>query len=268
MHDLDALRLLIEWGADEALSDTPLDRFAMPTRTPAVAAPHLASPAPVRKGNPDTAPGRAALSPLRRAPARAPSGPAPSPADGADIDALFAMLDGLDTPLRATASHTVRPGGALDSGLMFVAEAPGPDEDRAGVALAGPAGERIRRILATAGLGADRFAYAHLLPWRPPGGRPASTTELELCLPFLHRLLALARPRCLVLLGTSPARTLGGLDGSIRRLRGKWAEPAFPGVGPLPCLPMLKPEEWLASPASKRDTWADLLTLQTRLNKS
>ncbi len=249
MDGLAALRLQIEWGADEALLDAPADRFApLPARAssqPAVAAPARPS----------------ALVALAAGPALAAS----AAAGAADLVSLHAALDRFDAcPLRGTASLTVAPSGNPDAGLVLVAEAPGPEDDRAGQAFSGEAGGQLDRILLSAGLSRDRLLLALLVPWRPPGGRAPNEAELALCLPFLHRLLVLTRPRRLVLLGASPLRALVGDENGRRRPRGKWTEAVIPGLTvPIPALPMLPPDQWLNSPSNKQATWADLLSLHS-----
>lgn len=243
MDDLAALRLQLEWGADEALDDAPLDRLApaMPD-TPAPAARLPPAPAPI------------AVPAATRHAAIAP-----------DLAALQAALDALDHPLRATATTTVAPSGNPGSGLVFIGEAPGRDDDRAGQAYAGAPGQALDAILQSAGLGRDALLLAFLVPWRPPGGRDPSPAELAACLPYLHRLLALARPRRLVLLGQGPLRALTPLQ-ALRPARGRWTQAAVPGLpDPIPALPMLPPDQWRKSAANKENTWADLLCLRQAL---
>lgn len=238
MDSLAALRLQVEWGADEALDAEPRDHFRPAPPTP-VAAP---GPLPARPA----APARTGMAEL------------------ADFDALHAALDAFDgCPLRATATTTVRPDGNPSAGLVLVAEAPGADDDRAGTAFAGVVGQTLDRILRSAGFDRTGLLLCHLVPWRPPGGRAPTEAEVQACLPFLLRLLQLARPTRLVLLGAAPVKALLGHQDGIRRLRGRWLAASMPGFAdPVPTLPMLATDQWLRTPAAKRDLWADLLTLR------
>ena len=249
MDSLAALRLQVEWGADEALGDEPRDHFQ-----PAPAAAPVLSRAPP------------AVSPARPAPAAARSQAAASAAG--TLQDLHAALDAFDgCALRATATTTVRPDGNPAARLVLVAEAPGADDDRAGTAFAGPSGQALDRVLRSVGLDRSATLLTHLVPWRPPGGRAPTEAEVQACLPFLLRLLGLVRPERLVLLGAAPARALCGSNDSIRRLRGRWLPAALPGADkPIPALPMLPWDQWLRSAAGKRDCWADLLALRLSLD--
>ncbi len=80
-------------------------------------------------------------------------------------------------------------------------------------------------------------------------------------LPFVARHVELVNPDVLVLIGNVSCLALLGRKG-ITRLRGTWTE----ALG-RPALPMLHPAYLLRTPQAKRESWADLLTLQARLRE-
>ena len=238
MDDLAALRLQLEWGADEALAEAPLDRFAR--ETPA------AKPLPRPRAAP-TAP-------------LAPAFPNP---DAATLDALMAQLGSFEgCALRATATHTVRPDGNPGSGLVLIGEAPGSDDDRSGRAFSGGPGQVLDRVLGSIGLDRTRFLATTLVPWRPPGGRKLSEAEIQACLPFLLRLLGLVRPRRLLLLGAVPVRILTGSAEPARRLRGRWLEVRVPDLtAAIPALALPPLDQWLRNSGTKQELWSDLIQI-------
>ncbi len=240
------LRLQAEWGADEALDDVSMDRFvpaAAPPRVGAVQAPARPRPAQPALAGPTLA------------------GPALAGIDG--LDGLHAAMHAFDgCALRATATHTVRPDGNAAAGLLLIGDAPGADDDRSGQAFSGPPGQVLDQVLRSIGLDRSGLLLAPLVPWRPPGNRPLAEAEIQACLPFLLRLIALVRPRRLILLGAAPVRVLTGSAEPIRRLRGRWIDAAIPGLAaPVPALPMPPLDQWFRNAATKRDLWNDLLQL-------
>ncbi|MBM9403830.1 uracil-DNA glycosylase [Gluconacetobacter azotocaptans] len=272
MDALALLRLYVDWGADAALDDDPTDRLA------------AAPPPPARPLSPprDAAPPTRQASPARAAPLGGPAGPedgltlidravlrarqaAEAASSIADLHAAMTAFDGC--ALRETATHTIAPAGRAGSGLMLIGEPPDATEDRGGTPFAGPTGQMLDRMLASIGLRRDDLLLAPVIPWRPPGERPPSPAELRICEPFLHRLIALAAPRRVILMGNMPARLLTGEQGGIARLRGRWRDIILPGrSSPLPVLPMRHPSQLGASPAARRDAWKDLLLLRTTLD--
>ncbi len=255
MDMLVALRLQIEWGADEALEDAPVDHLrhaslavkpgpAKPVSPPGVAAPVLGSGA----GSAERA--RLAAESV------------------ATLDELGAAITGFDgCRLRDTAAHTVLPAGDPAGGLLLIGEAPSADDDRNGQPFSGAAGAHLDKMLVSVGLDRRSALLAPLIPWRPPGDRPPSSLELATCLPFLMRLIVLSQPRLLLLCGSLVARALLGTGGSRRIQRGKWAELHLPGaLASVRTLPTHSPELVRRDSSRRREAWADLRALRRALD--
>ena len=248
MDTLAALRLQMEWGADEALDDAPINRMAAP---PPAATPTLPRPAIV--------------TPTVRLP---PAALAQAVAEGANTtEALRQALAAFTAcPLAATATSLVFQDGNPQAGLVVVGEVPGAEEDVSGLPFQGPAGKLLDRMFASIGLSRADMLLTSLVPWRPPGGRPPTEAEVLTCAPFLWRHLTLLRPRLIVTAGTLPARLLTGRADTVRKLRGRWVQVPVPGLpAPIPTLPMFSPASLLANPAQKREAWSDLIALRRAL---
>ncbi|SET31736.1 DNA polymerase [Oceanicella actignis] len=260
------LALQIDLGADEAILDAPVDRFAesaaAPARRPAGA------PASPRPGA-----GRGAAA----APVRAPR-PAPEPPAGeeaARIAAACATLDELRAALEAFercalkrgARSTVFADGLPGARLMAIGEAPGRDEDLQGKPFVGRSGALLDRMLAAIGLDRraedpDKGVYiSNLIPWRPLENRTPSEDEAAMMLPFLERHIELARPRFLLLLGSTPTRALLGRGAGVTRMRGKWAR-----WRDVPAMATFHPAYLLRRPLMKREAWRDLRALRAALD--
>ncbi len=255
MDALALLRLQLEWGADEALSEAPVDRLGAP-------APARPSPAamPATPAAPPRVPAAAPLSAQARAEALAAAA-----TTRAELRDALAGFDGC--ALAATATNLVFADGNPDAGLMLIGEGPGAEEDRTGKPFVGPSGQFLDRMLASIGLDRSQYLITNIIPWRPPGNRNPTDSEILLCLPFLLRHIALVRPRRLVLLGAIAAHSLTGSNTGIRKLRGKWVETTIPGLDQaVPALPMLHPAYLLRNPGAKRDAWTDLRLLRRTLD--
>ncbi len=249
MDALGWLKLQLEWGADEALDDGPADRRTVnATATPGV----LPAPAtPFALAKPPLAPVRTGTAAAAQAQSLA--------AAAQTLDQLRDALAGFDgCALRATATNLVFGEGDPSTGLVLLADVPGPAEDRAGVPFAGAAALFLDKMLASIGLERSAFYAASLLPWRPPGDRKPTEGEIQLCLPFLLRHLELLAPRRVLLFGNLAARTL--LPGDGRRARAVWLEMPLsdqrPAVQTLVFPSILHIQ---STPAAKREAWANLL---------
>jgi DNA polymerase len=242
MDLLAALALQIEWGADEALAEVAPDRL-----TPA----------------PRPAPRSATTAPRPRAAA------IPAPVVAPDMAALLDAYAGLEgCALRDTATSFVRPSGDPDAGLVWLTGPPGEADDRTGQPAAGPEGALLDRMLASIGLARGGLLLVPIIPWRPPGGRPPNSAEIAQCLPFVHRLLALARPRTLVLEAGPPAQALLPRDTARGRRDAAGLTPlALPDLAdPVAVLVMPSLAGIAQSADRRREAWARLRLLRRHLD--
>jgi uracil-DNA glycosylase len=251
---------LLDWylesGADEAIGEAPIDRYAPP---PAVVP--LAKPAVVAR--PAAPPPRPAAMPV--AAQDAVAGARAVAAAARTLDELKAALAGFDEcGLKHTATNLVFADGNPEAGLMLVGEAPGAEEDRQGLPFVGRSGQLLDRMLAAIGIDRTRCYIANTLAWRPPGNRKPTDAETAMCIPFIQRQIALADPQVLVFLGGTAAATLLGRTEGITRLRGRWL--TYPlGGREVPVMPTFHPAYLLRQPAAKRQAWLDLLRIRERL---
>ncbi len=253
------LQLLIEWGADEAIGETPVNRLSTASVIPKPSAAPLAAPGAHARAEPPRAQiGRPAA--VARAEALA--------AAATTRDELRAALAGFDgCALRDTATNLVFADGNPAAGLVLIGEGPGEEEDRTGKPFVGPSGRLLDRMLASIELDRNKYLITNLIPWRPPGNRNPTDHEVLLCLPFLLRHIALLNPRHIVLLGGLASQAVLASNLGIRKLRGRWQQAVIPGLAaPVPALPLLHPAYLLRNLGAKRETWADLLLLRRTLD--
>lgn len=248
--DFHTAQALLAWqmelGADEAIGDSPVNRYETPAEAPKPAA---VAALPVAESEAD------------------PVGVAKAAAQGAgSLEALAAVQAAYEhCDLRQGARNFVFADGNPEARLLILGEAPGRDEDLEGRPFVGRAGQLLDRMFAAIGLArtahnpAEALYITNVLPWRPPQNRDPEPAEIAMMLPFVTRHIELVNPDVIVLMGnTSCAAALG--QRGILRLRGKWTE-AFGK----PAMPMTHPAYLLRNPAAKREAWADLLEVRARL---
>ena len=269
-EDLESLlRWYVDQGIDEAIGEDAIDRFAAP-------APQ-ATPLPVQQRAP------AAPTPIRPAPvAPAPlRGPVPieSPQLVEDARALAQRCNSIEEleaavrafegcALKRTAKNTVFADGVAGSPVMVVGEAPGADEDRLGKPFVGVSGQLMDRMFEAIGMSRERDLYiTNILFWRPPGNRTPTLAEQAICMAFTRRHIELAQPKVLVLAGGTAAKSVLDTTEGIMRLRGKWTNLSLDDGSTVPTLPTFHPAYLLRTPASKRQSWSDLLSLDKKLRE-
>jgi DNA polymerase len=144
--------------------------------------------------------------------------------------------------------------GDRNADWMFVGEGPGAEEDRQGEPFVGPAGRLLDAMLNSIGLKRGAGVYiANAVKCRPPMNRTPDGTEIDTCLPYLERQIALVQPRILVALGRPAVQALLGTDVRINAARGK----TFTHKD-IPVVVTYHPAYLLRNQADKAKVWADL----------
>ena len=241
-------------GADEAILDAPVNRFAAPAVPPRPPA------------GPATSPARRSASPATHS-ANATTATVPASIEAAttlaELEVLLAQFEGC--ALKRTAKNLCFARGSEEARIMMIGEAPGRDEDLQGKPFVGRAGQLLDRMLKAIGLDETSVYITNTIYWRPPGNRTPTPQEIEACAPFLARQIELLSPQVMVLLGGAAAKSILGVTEGIMRLRGKWKIYQCGGRD-IPALATLHPAYLLRNPAHKRYAWRDLLMLKERLD--
>jgi DNA polymerase len=273
------LKFYAEAGADEAIEEKPVDRFAEFSERVAAQQQTKGAEQPVARASPPReslrpAPG---LSETQRPPRAAPL-TASVPDEGQVLLARelaarattleqlcesMAAFDGCN--LKFTAKSLVFSDGNPGAALMLVGEAPGRDEDIEGKPFVGKSGQLLDRILAAIGIDRTSAYIANVIPWRPPGNRTPTPQETEICRPFIERQIELADPKVLITLGGPAAKVLLNWSEGVLKLRGNWRIHRTAAGKDIPVMPTLHPAYLLRNPAHKKLAWRDFLEVKARL---
>lgn len=259
MHDLDypaakaALEWQIEMGVDECITDAPINRYEVKSQKLKLG--------PTSNIGPVSA--MPAIFPVQESAADISRIMAGRCADLTALRDAMAVFD--HCGLKKGAKNLVFADGNPSARVMIIGEAPGRDEDAQGLPFVGPAGQLLDKMFAAIGMARtgetaqDALYITNVMPWRPPQNRDPEPEEITMMLPFLKRHIELVNPEMIVLMGNTACQAVLGRKG-ITRLRGNWTS-AFD----VPVMPMFHPTALLSDGLKKREAWADLLTLQSRL---
>jgi uracil-DNA glycosylase family 4 len=160
-------------------------------------------------------------------------------------------------------TQTVFARGTGSSGVCFVGEGPGADEDAQGYPFVGKAGQLLDRMIHAMGLGREEVYVCNIVKCRPPKNRKPEPDEMATCRPYLVEQLELVQPKVIVALGATAVEGLLGVSGGITRLRGTWRLYA----GRIAVMPTFHPAYLLRAPEAKRDVWNDLKEVLRHLGR-
>jgi DNA polymerase len=150
-------------------------------------------------------------------------------------------------------THAVPGEGPLDAKLVVVGEGPGAREDELGRPFVGRAGELLTDILAAIEIPREQVFICNVVKCRPPQNRTPAQPEIEACLPYLHRQLAIVRPAVILAMGSTAAQTLLQTRQSLGAMRNKVHD--FRGT---PLIVTYPPAALLRNPNWKKPTWDDV----------
>jgi uracil-DNA glycosylase family 4 len=179
-------------------------------------------------------------------------------ADSEDLDAFHtAIQDCQKCPLGKTRNKFVFGAGNPAANLMLIGEAPGEEEDQKGEPFVGKAGQLLDKILEAIGFRRDEIYIANILKCRPPQNRDPGPEEIQTCLPYLERQIALIQPKIILVLGRIAAHTLLDSKASLTQLRG-----SVHRYRDVPLFVTYHPAALLRNPEWKRPTWEDVQKLR------
>lgn len=221
-----------------------------------------------------SAPPASRPAPASAAPPAKPAAPSPKPStirhqpptqSGPDtLASIAAEIAACELcPLAATRQHVVPGQGALKPEIMFIGEGPGADEDEQGLAFVGRAGQLLTKMINAMGYSREQVFIGNIVKCRPPGNRVPTPVEMEGCIPYLKRQIAVIRPKLIVCLGATAARGLVNETMPIGKARGSWRE--FEGI---PVMLTFHPAYLLRDPRQKAPCWSDLKAVLARLGKT
>lgn len=123
-----------------------------------------------------------------------------------------------------TRKNIVFGAGNPNAKLVMVGEAPGIRESDTAIPFIGPAGQVLRRMLATANIDVNDVYLCNTIKCQPPGNRNPEKDELEACTPFLAKQIEAIQPKIIMGLGKFAMQFLIGAHekAPISKIRGKW----------------------------------------------
>ena len=157
-------------------------------------------------------------------------------------------------------THKVPGQGDRSAPLMLIGEGPGQTEDEEGLTFVGAAGQLLTKMLEAISLPRERVYICNIVKCRPPGNRVPTPEEAEACRIHLRMQTWLVRPKVIVLLGSTAAKSVLDPEIRITRERGKWT--VRKGVW---IMPTYHPSALLRDPAKKLEAWEDMKNLRSRL---
>ena len=136
--------------------------------------------------------------------------------------------------------------------LIVVGESPGPQDIATGEPFTGPAGDLLKRILASIGLRYTDCWLTNIVKFVSQGDE-ITKDDIAFFTPYLIREIEAVGPELVIAIGSTPARALLNTKKPISQIRGQMQE-----VNGRMVMPTFNPAYLLRDPSKKKEVWDDM----------
>ena len=163
--------------------------------------------------------------------------------------------------LARTRNKAVMGRGNIHSKILFIAEAPGNNEDRDGIPFTGPSGKIFDECLESIGLTREDIYITNVVKCHPPRNRDPLPEEQERCIEYLKYETALIKPEVIVCLGRIAAQRIIKPDFRITREHGEFINRMDTWL-----TAVYHPSAILRDPDKKEETFEDFRKIKEKIS--
>mgnify|MGYP002350557249 CR=1 FL=1 len=163
--------------------------------------------------------------------------------------------------LKDTATQPVYEIEIPSSGIVFIGEAPGANEDKEGKPFVGKAGMFLDKLLESISLKRSEVYVTNVVKYRPPQNREPSDEEKDSCRVWLNAELLFTKPKVIVPMGKHALERFVP-DGRISASHGQ----AFEHKSGIPVFAMYHPAVALYNPDLEKTLYEDFKRLKMFLD--
>jgi uracil-DNA glycosylase family 4 len=169
-----------------------------------------------------------------------------------------------DCNLKDNSKKIVLGDGNINSPLMLVGEAPGLEEDNAGLTFLGEVGDLLKKMLIAINIKRENIYSTYAVNFRPPEDRKPTSTEIKRYSKFLQKHISIIKPRIIILMGSTAMESLTGLNSKISKERGIWKEVIVQNTT-YNVIITFNPSYLLKVPENKKHSWEDLKKIKQKI---
>ncbi|MDA0939350.1 MAG: uracil-DNA glycosylase [Proteobacteria bacterium] len=170
--------------------------------------------------------------------------------------------------LKKYAQKTVVYDGNINADIMLIGEAPGATEDAQGIPFCGQSGKLLDAAVNSIGLYREKNIFiTNTVFWRPPQNRRPTSLEIEICKPFLQKIIHIINPSLIILVGSTAAESLLDIKGipmsELRKRYFKYTN-QFLQNHSIDSAVIFHPSYLLRRSTEKKQMWLDLLSIKDK----
>ena len=171
-----------------------------------------------------------------------------------------------DCSLKNNSKNIVLDDGNINSSIMLIGEAPGPEEDKSGTTFKGEVGDLLNKMLLAININRQNIYCSYAINFRPPEDRKPTSQEIKRYSIFLKEHISIINPKIVFLMGSSAMEAVTGINTKISSERGKWKETILKNKT-YPVMISFNPSYLIRFPENKKYSWEDLKKIKQKISE-
>ena len=181
------------------------------------------------------------------------------------LDELKQQINSIENcNLKDNAQNLVLGDRNINSPIMLIGEAPGPEEDKSGTTFKGEVGDLLNKMLLAINIKRQNIYCSYAINFRPPEDRKPTSQEIKRYSIFLKKHISIINPKIIVLMGSSAMESITGINTKISSERGKWKEVILKNKT-FPVMITFNPSYLIRFPENKKYSWEDLKKIKQKI---
>ena len=169
-----------------------------------------------------------------------------------------------DCNLKNNSKKMVLGDGNINSPIMLIGEAPGIEEEKAGLTFMGEIGSLLKKMLIAIDIKKEEIYSTYAVNFRPPEDRKPTSMEIKKYSQYLQKHISIINPKIIILMGTTAMESLTGLNSKISIERGRWKDIIVQNTN-YNVIITFSPSYLLRAPENKKHSWEDLKKIKQKI---
>ena len=169
-----------------------------------------------------------------------------------------------DCVLKQNSKNLILGDGNLNSSIMLIGEAPGPEEDTSGKSFKGETGDLLDKMLGAINIQRQNIYLSYAINFRPPEDRKPTSQEIKRYSRYVKEHISIIDPKIVILMGSTAMEAVTSITNKISSERGNWKEIIIENKT-YPLIITFNPSYLIIFPENKKHSWEYLKKLRKKI---
>ena len=182
-----------------------------------------------------------------------------------ELNKLKKLINSIENcNLKKHSKNLILGDGNINSPIMIIGEAPGPEDEKNGKTFQGEVGLLLNKMLNAINISKEDIYSTYVINYRTPEDRKPTSQEIKKYSIFLKDHISIIDPKIIILFGSSAMESVTTLSSKISNERGKWKEIILKNKT-YPIMITFNPSYLIRFPENKKYSWEDLKKIKKKI---